>query len=86
MTQLPLVGTQARAAAPATLADRARAWAERHDGGPFWALCEAMRAGLAEDAWPTVSEVDAAARGVLRWVEGGYQVGCPERAAEGERR
>lgn len=71
MTQLPLI------AAPLTLADRVRAWAEQHDGARFWELCEAMGA--------SATEVDAAARevGALRWVDGkGFEVGRPSGGEE----
>lgn len=90
MTQLPLAPvepTPARAprAPLSPLAARVAAWAREHDGAPFWQLCEAMRAGLAEAAWPTPWAVDCAVReaGMWRWVDGkGYEVG--REAAEGE--
>jgi hypothetical protein len=74
VTQLPL---------GLTLADRVRTWAERHDGAPFWELCDAMREGA--------TEVDAAALevGALRWVEvgtrGRFDVCRPRVAREGEK-
>ena len=52
-----------------TLVDRAHAWADANEGGTFADLCDAMGA----DA----TSVDVAARGVLRWRDGGYQVGRP---------
>lgn len=84
MTQQPLFPVRAL-----SLADRVRAWAERHDGAAFDALCEAMRAGLAEAAWPSACEVDAAARevGALRWREGtGFEVGLVDGEGEEKRR
>ncbi len=62
MTQLPLI---------TALADRVRAWAERHDGARFWELTDAM----CEPA----TEVDAAARsvGALRWTDGRFDVCSP---------
>lgn len=76
MTQQQLFHARAR-----TLAERVRAWAERHDGTRFWQLTDALPGESA-------SEVDAAARevGALRWVEGtGFEV-CRPRGGEGERR
>ncbi len=46
VTQIPM---------PLSLADRVRAWAERHDGARFAELCDAMGEGA--------TEADAAARG-----------------------
>lgn len=74
MTQQQLFSARAP-----TLADRVRAWAERHDGAAFWELCDALPRESA-------SEVDAAARevGALRWVDGtGFEV-CRPRGGEGK--
>lgn len=60
----------------ALTASPVEAWADAHDGATFADLC---------DAFPGMSatDVNEAARRVLRWRDGGYQVG--REAAEGER-
>ena len=81
MTQLHLAPATTEARAPRSpLAERVLVWAREHGPAMFWELCDALP-GV------SVGDVDTAAReaGALGWMDGGYVVGCSERAAEGER-